>query len=216
MDQKKNMKRLSPAWPLVLLLCAAGANAQLYKWTGPDGSINYSNVPPPASARVETKPLPGGQPGNASLPFELSEASKNHPVTLYTTQSCAACDEGRKLLAGRGIPFNEKTVNTNDDVARFRTVSSDGQLPLVFIGRSKQQGFDPSQWNSALTAAGYPQTSKLPKNYRQPPTEPMAPMAKSSPTPAEARPPVNEAAAGKPNAGVLPPAAGNAPPGFRF
>jgi glutaredoxin len=210
------MKRTSPLAPFLFLLCAASAHAQLYKWVGPDGKVTYSDTPPPKSAaRVETKSAMVGTAGAAELPFELSEAVKNHPVTLYTTSNCAPCDEGRRLLSERGVPYSEKTVNSNDDISAFKKISSDGQLPVLVVGRNKERGFETSMWNTALTAAGYPETSKLPKGYRNAPVEAVAPAAKSVAT-GSARRTANEGAADASNASELPPAVGNAPPGFRF
>jgi glutaredoxin len=197
---------------IALFAASAATYAQLYKWVGPDGKVTYSDAPPPASAKtVETKPVNGAGSGNASFPFELAEAVKNHPVTLYTGEKCAPCDEGRALLNARGIPFSEKTVSTNADLDRLRQAGGDA-LPLLIIGRTRQKGFEQGAWNSALTAAGYPDSNKLPKSYRYPQAEAAAPAAKS----AQAKHSGKEAPVEDSRAEDLPPAAGNAPPGFRF
>jgi glutaredoxin len=214
---KPSLPRL-PLGTLLLLLCAASAQAQVYKWIGPDGKFIYSDTPPPNPAgRVEQRPLTGAGSANGAnsgdLPFELAEAIKNHPVTLYTTRNCIPCDEGRKLLGERGVPFAEKTVNSNEDIAQFRKVNSDGQLPLLTVGRQKELGFEASLWNAALSAAGYPETSRLPKNFRSPPAEAAAPSARPAVVEGQA---ASAAPAPIPGATALPPPVGNAPPGFRF
>jgi glutaredoxin len=212
------MKRTLPLWSLLFSLCAANADAQLYKWVGPDGKVTYTDTPPPASAsakRVETKSLGSGEVKTAGLPYELSEAVKGSPVTLYTTQNCAPCDDARKLLSARGIPFAEKTVNSNEDVALFRKAIGDSQLPVLLVGRNKERGFEPTGWNATLTAAGYPETSKLPKSYHNPPAEAAAPAPKSvASTQQQGLAANNENPAGSTT--QLPAAVGNAPPGFRF
>lgn len=207
------MKRVLQGCSVLLLLCAAGANAQLYKWVGPDGKITYSDTPPPkTAARVETKSTASSTADTTGLPYELAQAVRNHPVTLYTTNECFACDEGRNLLSARGIPFVEKTVTTNEDAVQYRQISGDSKLPLLTIGRSKERGFEPGAWNSALSAAGYPETSKLPKTYRNPPPTAAAP----APKPAAAKLAETPQTTPAPAATELPPAIGNAPPGFRF
>lgn len=199
---------------LLLCLCSAAAQAQLYKWVGTDGKVTYSDVPPPkTAAKVETKALSSGDTNTTGLPFELAEAAKVHPVTLYTTRNCAACDDGRKLLSERGIPFREKTVNSNDDVAQFKQAGGDGQLPMLTVGRNKQLGFEPGAWNGALSNAGYPETSVLPKTYRNPPPQAAAPAPKSVAASPEK---VEEQVSSRQQATDRPPAIGNAPPGFRF
>jgi glutaredoxin len=208
------MKKETTRWALLLLLCAAGAQAQLYKWVGPDGKVNYSDAPPPRDAtRIETKSLTIGGVSAGDFPFELQEAIRNNPVTLYTTANCVACDEGRKLLTARGVPYSEKTVNTNDDALQFRKIAGgDLSLPLLMVGRQKERGFEPTAWNSALSAAGYPESSKLPRSYRNPSAEAAAPRqtveAKQDKAASE------RATQSTPN--EPPPPAGNAPPGFRF
>lgn len=197
---------------IALFAASAAASAQMYKWVGPDGKVTYSDAPPPASAKtVETKPVNGAGSGHANFPFELAEAAKNHPVTLYTGEKCAPCDTGRSLLKARGIPFAEKTVSSNADIERLRQAGGDA-LPLLVIGRTTQKGFEQSAWNAALTAAGYPASSKLPKTYRYPQAEAAAPAVK----PMQAKHANKEAPVEEARADDLPPAIGNAPPGFRF
>lgn len=208
------MKRICSFTPLLVLLVAAGAQAQMYKWVGPDGKITYSDTPPPrAASRVETKSLPDNAPSTSGLPFELAEAVKNSPVTLYTAGDCAPCEEGRKLLAGRGIPFSEKTVTSQEDLAKLRQLDSQERIPLLTVGRSKERGFEAGAWNAALTAAGYPRSNQLPKNYRQPAAQAVVP-ASAAPEQAASVPvdrPLTET-----RSDALPPAVGNPPPGFRF
>lgn len=196
---------------MALLLTATTAQAQMYKWVGPDGKVNYTDTPPPKSAKkVEQKSLDGSDTDTTGLPYELAEAVKNSPVTLYTTPSCAPCDSGRAYLNKRGVPFKEKTVSTDDDLARLTQATGEKQLPVLTIGRGKQAGFEQGAWGSALSAAGYPETSRLPKGYSNGPAEAAAP---AKPKSAENKPAVT---ATPERTDSLPPATGNAPPGFRF
>jgi glutaredoxin len=201
-------------WSLCILLCATSAQAQLYKWVGPDGKITYTDSPPPSSAKhVEAKAVTGGGVNTSGFPYELSEAAKNHPVTLYTTANCAPCDEGRQLLTGRGIPFSEKTVNSGEDIAQYKKINSEGHMPFLRVGRKQERGFESAAWNMALTAAGYPETSQLPKTYRNPPAAAVAPAPKPVASTQERQTATVDEA---PSATDLPPPTGNAPPGFRF
>ena len=205
--------KVLPSVALLLLLCAANSHAQLYKWVGPNGKVSYSDMPPPESAK-QTKPLSvhPGSAGAEGFPYELAEAVKNNPVILYTASQCMPCDQGRSLLKNRGIPFSEKTVSSNEDIGKLQKISGDAQLPVLTIGRNMQRGFESGTWGTALTAAGYPQSSTLPKGYLGTPAEPASPAAKSGPP-------------NKPDAKQITPepateqrrtATGNAPPGFRF
>jgi glutaredoxin len=191
---------------LALLLCAAGAHAQMYKWTDAKGVVHFSDQPPPGDAKVETRRVAGGAP-QADLPYALAEAARANPVVLYTTPDCAACDEGRALLKQRGIPFAERTVKSNDDQQVLKQAGSDGQLPLLLVGSSKRVGFEPGAWNEALTGAAYPKQNILPGNYRY------AGAAPASPVRAVVRPEPDAAAKRK---APPPPPPDDAPPGFRF
>jgi len=203
--------------PVALLCCAALAHAQLYKSVGPDGRVTYSDTPPPAAKQVETRPLPSGAVSAAALPYELAQLAKTQPVTLFTGDSCAPCDPARSLLAARGVPYTEKTVSSNDDIAALRSAGGDAQLPFLTIGRSREKGFEEGAWNTALSAAGYPKTSQLPANWRNPAPQSAAPRSapKAAIEAAEKAPTVH-APASPVAASEAPPATGKAPPGFRF
>jgi len=190
------------------LLWMAGAHAQLYKSVGPDGRVTYSDTPPD-SAPVE-RTLPNRPRPADALPPALANAHTKHPVTLYTTDNCQPCSDGRALLQRRGIPFAEKTVQSDEDLAVLRKAGSDQHLPLLTVGNQKQQGFEADSWNATLSAAGYPETSQLPKSYQNPPAVAAAPPKAAQ----AATPPAAESGAGA--ATPPPPPAGNAPPGFQF
>jgi glutaredoxin len=209
------MKTVRLLMPLMLLAAAGSVHAQMYKWVGPDGKVTYSDTPPPSSVKkVETKSLSGGGGVDTSnLPYELAEAVKNSPVTLYTTSKCPACDDGRKLLSNRGVPFVEKTVSTSEDIAQLKKAGGETRLPFLLVGRGKQQGFEPGAWNVALTTAGYPESSRLPKTYRNPEAQSAAPKPADDTSQRAGQKKEREPEI-RPEA--LPEPIGNAPPGFRF
>jgi glutaredoxin len=190
---------------LALLLGAAGASAQMYKWTDAKGVVHYSDQLPAGKAKVETKAFAGGA-RHVELPYALAEAVRGNPVVLYTTAGCTACDAGRVLLKQRGIPFSEKTVKSSDDQQKLKEAGGDGQLPLLVIGSRTRIGFEAGAWNEALTSAAYPTQKILPANYQYPaavPAAPASPLARDQEPPAAARP-------------KAPPPPGDTPPGFRF
>jgi len=195
------------------LLWMAGAHAQLYKSVGPDGRVTYSDTPP-NSAQIE-RTLPNRTRPADALPAALAEAHARHPVTLYTTDNCQPCSDGRALLQRRGIPFAEKTVHSNEDLAVLRKVGGDQQLPLLTVGNQRQQGFEADSWNATLGAAGYPETSQLPKSYQNPPAIAAAP-PRAAPAAQTAAQPAAEPGSAPGGATPPPPPAGNAPPGFQF
>jgi glutaredoxin len=201
------------SWLLISLLVSASAHAQLYRWVGPDGKVTYSDTPPPSSAKqVEKKDVGASGPNTSNFPYELAQAVKNSPVTLYTTAKCAPCDDARTMLKTRGIPYSEKTVNNYDEVTKFKQIAPDGQFPFLTVGSQKQKGFESNGWDTLLNNAGYPPSSRLPAGYSNPQPESLAP---PKPKTVEPAPAANNSGRSS-TLEDTPPPAGNAPPGFRF
>jgi len=196
---------------LVLLALAAAAHGQ-YKYTGPDGTVTYSDQPPPASVKnVEVRNFATGTP-TATMPFEVRQAATRFPVTLYTTPQCAACEDARKFMRTRGVPYTEKTVSTQEDLDALKKLSKDTILPIATVGRQKVSGFNETSWAGLLDDAGYPNHNELPPTYQNPAPEPLVPQnSGTSSVTADSRtnPP-------PPAASSSPLPAGNAPPGFHF
>jgi glutaredoxin len=180
------------------LVAAAGfsagdANAQqIFRIVGPDGRVTFSDKPPletSQAAAAKAIPLPGaGGTNNAALPFELREAATRYPVTLYTSPDCGPCGSGRAMLTARGIPFDERTVTTNEDIEALKRLAGVATVPFLTIGGQQLKGFSEAEWTQFLDAAGYPKTSQLPPGYARRPASPMValqqPQRESPATPA--------------------------------
>lgn len=158
-----------------LVVAAAAAHGQTYKWKDAAGVVHYSDTPPAKGTAQVLRPdnRPEATP---SLPYELARAAKLHPVTLYTTARCDACDQGRALLRARGIPFAEKTVNTAEDREQLHRAGGKDELPLLVVGNRPVTGFAAGMWNEALDAASYPRKTMLPPGYRTGASEAAAPV----------------------------------------
>jgi glutaredoxin len=161
-----------------LVLVAATATAQ-YKSIGADGRVTYSDTPPPPTAKVVEQKKLGGSTAGPALPFELQQAATRFPVTLYSGDKCAPCDEARSYLRARGVPFNEKTVTSDDDIALFKQQSPDGTAPVITVGSRKSVGFSQVALSSLLDSAGYPATSTLPRDYQNAVATPLSPNTKA-------------------------------------
>lgn len=147
-----------------LALAALPALAQVtYQWKDPKtGNMIYSDQPPPPGVQaVERKGSDAGDTPRQSYATRI--ASEKFPVTLYTTADCLGqCANGRNLLNGRGVPFNEKIVLTNDAeaMAELKNLSGgEAMVPLLLVGTQRFKGFDPSSWNNLLDLAGYPKSA---------------------------------------------------------
>jgi glutaredoxin len=177
-----------------LALWSAVANAQVYRIVGPDGKVTFSDRPPadgkatPAAAVA----LPSGGSAIAALPTELRNAASRYPLTLYTRSDCGPCLSARSFLSNRGVPFTERTVNTNEDAqALGRLMGGSPALPFATLGAQHLRGFAEPEWSQLLDAAGYPRSSQLPPRYQNPAPTPL--VAVQAPPPPAARAPQAEA-----------------------
>lgn len=165
---------------------AAGAQ-QVYRIVGPDGKVTFSDKPP---AEAQGRPaavapsvaLPSGgvAAGTGTLPFELRNATNRFPVTLYTAPDCTACGSARNYLAARGVPYSERTVTSEEDIAALKRIAGAARVPFVTIGGQQLRGFAEPEWTQYLDAAGYPKTSQLPRGYRNPPAAPLVAVQRST------------------------------------
>jgi glutaredoxin len=160
----------------------------VYRVVGPDGKVSFSDKPPGDLGKATTQEARGNATESSSptLPFNLRQTVGKYPVVLYTADNCAPCASGRTLLTSRGVPFSEKTVNTNEDGEALQRISGANTLPFVSIGGQQIKGFSESEWTQFLNAAGYPKTSALPATYRNPPATPLVVIQKPT-APAEVK-----------------------------
>lgn len=177
---------LATAWSLT-------ANAQqVFRIVGPDGRVTFSDRPP-AEGQAKTAPVVSMSGSNAAaaaadnnLPFELRTAATRYPVTLYSRPGCVPCDSGRAFLAGRGIPFQERTVTSQEDVEALTRLAGTPTLPFATIGAQQLKGFSEVEWSQFLDAAGYPRSSQLPPGYRQQAARPLVVATQPAAAPADA------------------------------
>lgn len=159
------------------LLATATQAQQVHRIVGPDGKVTFSDRAPEDKKAQSTvlSTASGGAASNPALPTELRQIASRFPVTLYTGESCSPCQQARQLLVQRGVPFTERSVNTNDDLDALRRLSGESALPFGTIGRQQLKGFSDAEWTQYLDAAGYPAQSRLPRGYTQPAATPLAP-----------------------------------------
>ena len=184
---KKSPLHRLPAF--ALLLIAAGAMAQpIYRNVDKNGKVTFSDRAPTASTEPAAGPQAGiTPPANAGLPYELRQVAQRYPVTLYTGEECAPCGAARSLLTTRGVPFEERTIKSNQDVEALQRMTSQASLPLLTIGSQQLKGFSDTEWSQYLDAAGYPKSNSLPATYRNPPARPLV-AVQAAPVAREAAP----------------------------
>ena len=157
---------LTPALRLALLtstlLATSLASAQVtYRWIDPatGGTVISDQQPPPGAKQITKRE--GEDSSEQQLPYATRQAAAKFPVTLYTTASCVeVCKQGRDLLNGRGIPFSEKMLNSQEEFdALGKQLGGETSLPSIIVGRQNFKGFEPGAWTNLLDLAGYPKTA---------------------------------------------------------
>lgn len=145
---------------------------QVYKSVDKNGRVTYSEIPPAPGS--ENK-LTADSSSSGSLPYTLQQVVSRYPVTLYTTADCGPCINAKLMLTQRGVPFTERTVNSNEDLDAFKKLNSENNFPMATIASQQLKGYEEAEWTKYLDAAGYPKSSTLPRNYRNAEATPLTP-----------------------------------------
>ncbi|HMW19087.1 MAG TPA: glutaredoxin family protein [Accumulibacter sp.] len=142
------------------------AGQTTYRWIDPKtGGTVISDQPPPPGAQKVTKANWSSGDSEPAMPYALRQASEKFPVVLYTSPGCTVCKQARSLLNGRGVPFSEKVIKNNDELAELgKQFGSQPELPSLRVGRQNSSSFVTSAWNELLDSAGYP--NKAPYGFK--------------------------------------------------
>jgi glutaredoxin len=161
---------------LIAALAAQAALAQQYRWLDEQGRVHYTDTPPPPTARsVEKKKLKANAVGTQPN-YELSQAMKTSPVTLYSHPDCKeTCQLARDVLNKRGVPFSEVSATDDAKLEQLRRASGGVNVPVLVVGRQVSTVPNADAYNEALDLAGYPKPGVVaPRNQVAPPEPPKA------------------------------------------
>jgi len=164
------LKRVGVALVLALSAGAVVAQQQLYRWTDQKGRLNVADTPPPPGAKDvhQWRVIASSAAEGGSEPYALRQARKESPVTLYTAADCDPCNDARKLLNSRGIPFKEVSV-TEKEVNDLVKLAGSASVPVIVVGNATQKGFEGSAYHRLLDDAGYPKMGLLaPRSQQEP------------------------------------------------
>ena len=182
---------------LSVLLCATAAvQAQQYRWVDEKGRPQYSDTPPAKAKDVRKSDAKTESPAEdrQQLPFELQQAQKDFPVTLYTAPICRQpCELARAALNKRGVPFTEVQVWNPETLEQLKSRAGSDNVPALTVGRSAQSGFDQTRYDGLLDSAGYPKQGAVAARSQPAPAPPdgyeAPPLAEPRQTEAEAAAP---------------------------
>ena len=174
---------------LALLLGSAPAQAQ-YKVVAADGRVTYTDRPQAVEPGSQVLPIRrdlSASSNTTQLPADLHALAGRFPVTLYTSSDCAPCLPARRLLQQRGVPYNERTVASEEDIAALQRLIGARMVPALTVGSQALRGLQEADWLTTLELAGYPSPSRLPRGWAAPAATPLVPRpAQAAPSSAPA------------------------------
>jgi len=168
------MTRTTSALLVTAALVAGTASAQVYRWTDKDGTVHYSEEPPPEgqpARKLELpeaeRPKPGsGGAGEARREETASRAAPPQPsrpygapprpkcgalVDLYTTSWCPWCKKARDYFNGHGVAFVEHDIEATPGPVEVRYgLDVDRRVPAALICGRLVRGYSPEQYQAAL------------------------------------------------------------------
>lgn len=148
---------------VIILLFSTLATAQTtYRWVDPTtGQTVYSDQPPPPGTKLVVTKAVEERNDEPQLPYATRQAVEKFPVTFYSAANCVeACNKARALLNGRGIPFSEKMLKSDEEMTELaRILGSEATVPSLTVGQQNFKGFESNAWNNLLDLAGYPKSA---------------------------------------------------------
>lgn len=154
------MKRSLWLISALLSISVAVQAETVYRWIDSSGVVHYSDVAVPDADKLDASKFAGEPSPEGSLPYETRRAMLNFPVTLYVGAGCGElCVTARTFLQKRGIPFEEKTLRSKEEIAAFTKLTGKNIAPSLAVGHAFVSGYEPTLWNNELDIAGYPKTA---------------------------------------------------------
>lgn len=143
----------------LMAVALPAGSAQLYRWVDADGRVFYTDKPPPGEARDTHKMRVNTRADEIPPPYQMREAVKNFPVTLFTGECGEPCESAKEFLLARGVPFTEKDGREASVQEELRKLVGSIDVPVLLVGRIPVRGWEAGLWTTNLDAAGYPRAN---------------------------------------------------------
>lgn len=155
-------------WPsLVALLVLAGpAHADVYKWVDENGSVHFSDSPPPKGRKAERMNLDDAPVSTIKFPSPRNAESQNagekaesnnkpralaDKVDLYITDWCQYCKKAIAFLRANGVAFKTYDIEKDQAAARrVRLLGGNGSVPFAVINGRTIAGFSADAYRQLL------------------------------------------------------------------
>ncbi|BBA36114.1 glutaredoxin-like protein, YruB [Methylocaldum marinum] len=128
--------------------------AEVYKLTGPDGRVTYTDSRSEGGINTKVEVVEtGSYAGEAEL-APIGEAAASRKVTIFTTEWCGVCRKAKSYMASQGIAFDEFDIEKSRSArSRFDKLGARG-VPVILVGKEKMTGFSAGKLKAMLDRAG--------------------------------------------------------------
>ena len=125
-----------------------------------DSALDTAGYPKTALVKPQPKTEPKPAAPESGAPADKGAAApgptKAGGVKLYTTADCGPnCTNAKELLGARGVSFQEISVAEPPQIEALKKMTGDTVVPVLLLGQFWVQGFNPTDYESALDKAGY-------------------------------------------------------------
>lgn len=151
---------------LVMLAAALPAEAQVYKWTGPDGRTHYGDRPPADAKLKDVRIGLQSHAGPAQVDNWTEEIRRAPPpttaapgaiaITLYTASWCPVSKRARDYVTQKGLEVREVDVEVAEEGMREFREFGGRAVPLVIVGDMRMRGFEAGPMDKLLAPPGRP------------------------------------------------------------
>ncbi|RLW71771.1 MAG: glutaredoxin family protein, partial [gamma proteobacterium symbiont of Stewartia floridana] len=112
-----NMKSAKINWILlpILLLSAAVAEAEIFKWTDEHGKVHFTDKPPADADASEVKLKINTI---KSVSFDRSIFNFGKKVVIYSTEWCGYCEKAKRYFKRKKIKYTEYDIEKSSRAKR--------------------------------------------------------------------------------------------------
>ena len=130
----------------LLIIGMCHAEAEIYKWIGQDGQVQFGDRPPaearqgaePVKLRINTYEAPEII---YTAPIEKESKARRKRVVMYSAEWCGVCKRAERYFKKNKIPFREYDVEKSEKGRKeYKKLQGQG-VPIILIGKSRMNGF---------------------------------------------------------------------------
>jgi glutaredoxin len=147
-------KGLSLAVLLFAVAFCPMGEAEVYKMTGPDGRITYTDSRSEDSNGTKVEVVEIESYAGSAEVSSIEKAAASRKVTIFTTEWCGVCRKAKSYMASQGIAFDEFDIEKSRSArSRFDQLGARG-VPVILVGKEKMTGFSAGKLKAMLDRAG--------------------------------------------------------------